>query len=96
VSVTHATRTCVLFLNQLVLGRLVMWRQGSRVRVRLVSSAHMGGVRSPVVYAARVHVPAAYTRLRLFSRLRGIRDWGHGFWVHRVDKFGRVRAVYIM
>ena len=49
-----------------------------------------------VVYVARVHVHAAYTRLRLFSRLRGIRDWGHGFWVHRVDKFGRVRAVYIM
>jgi hypothetical protein len=23
--------------------------------------------------------------------LGGIRDWGHGFWVHRVDKFGRVR-----
>jgi hypothetical protein len=21
--------------------------------------------------------------------LPGIRDWGHGFWVHRVDKFGR-------
>jgi hypothetical protein len=29
----------------------------------------------------------AYTRL--FSPLRGVRDWGHGFWVHRVDKFGR-------
>jgi len=22
------------------------------------------------------------------TRLRGMRDWGHGFWVHRVDKFG--------
>ena len=33
-----------------------------------------------MVYAACVHVHAAYTRFRLFSRLRGIRDWGHGFW----------------
>jgi hypothetical protein len=23
---------------------------------------------------------------------RSIRDWGHGFWVHRVDKFGRRSA----
>jgi len=30
-----------------------------------------------VVYAAR---------LRLFSPLRGMRDWGDGFWVHSVDK----------
>ena len=29
----------------------------------------------------------AYTRL--FSPLRGVRDWGHDFWIHRVDKFGR-------
>jgi hypothetical protein len=27
-----------------------------------------------VVYAARVHVQAAYTRIRLFSWLRSIRD----------------------
>jgi hypothetical protein len=34
-----------------------------------------------------LHGVSAYTKL--FSPLRGVRDWGHDFWVHRVDKFGR-------
>jgi hypothetical protein len=42
---------------------------------------------SQTVYVAGVHVHCVHQRL--FSPFRGVRDWGHGFLVHRVDKFGR-------
>jgi hypothetical protein len=46
------------------------------------------------VNLAGVHVHRVHQTVFLVydTRLRGMRDWGHGFWVHRVDTFGRNEA----